>query len=317
MNRNRFLTLIASAGFVAGCATAAPKELVAAREAYRRASTGSAATVAPADVHLAKDALDRAEHSFKDKPDSYRTRDLAYVAERRAEIAEARASIANEQKRQARANEAYQATQTTMTAEAKQDLKDARSALASSELAGEKTAERLSAETKARVDAERLVDKTMVDLSAEQQARAASEQRAAAAQVALAKLAAVKEEPRGMVITLSGSVLFASNRAALLPEALKRLDEVAEVLLTTRERNLTIEGHTDSRGSDSQNLELSQLRADAVRNYLVRREYQPDRIVAHGLGESHPVADNATAEGRANNRRVEIVIEREPHASNP
>lgn len=118
-----------------------------------------------------------------------------------------------------------------------------------------------------------------------------------------------------MVITLSGSVLFASNQATLLPEAQSRLAQVADVLLTTRERNLVIEGHTDSRGTDSYNLDLSQRRADAVRNYLVQRNYEADRIQAHGLGKGHPIADNASAEGRANNRRVEIIIEREVRTS--
>ena len=119
-----------------------------------------------------------------------------------------------------------------------------------------------------------------------------------------------------MVITLSGSVLFASNRATLLPEARTRLDQVAEVLLTTRERHLTVEGHTDSQGSVNFNLDLSQRRADAVRSYLVERGYQGDLIQAHGLGKGNPIADNASAEGRANNRRVEIIIAHEPQASN-
>jgi len=96
-----------------------------------------------------------------------------------------------------------------------------------------------------------------------------------------------------------------------LPAARTRLDQVADVLLTTPERNLTVEGHTDSQGSDSYNLDLSQRRADEVRNHLVQRGYQADRIKALGLGEGTPIADNASPEGRANNRRVEIVIERE------
>jgi outer membrane protein OmpA-like peptidoglycan-associated protein len=91
---------------------------------------------------------------------------------------------------------------------------------------------------------------------------------------------------------------------------------VAEVLLTNRERNLTVEGHTDSQGSKSYNMDLSQRRADAVRRYLIQRDYQGDRIKARGLGEGQPVADNGSAEGRANNRRVEIIIENESQASN-
>jgi outer membrane protein OmpA-like peptidoglycan-associated protein len=147
--------------------------------------------------------------------------------------------------------------------------------------------------------------------------RADAEQRAADAQAALAKLATVKDEPRGMVIMLSGGVLFASNREVLLPEARTRLEQVAEVLLTNRKRTLIVEGHTDSQGSQSYNLDLSQRRAEAVRRFLMGRGYQGDLIQAHGLGRGIPVADNATAEGRAHNRRIEIVVAREPHASNP
>jgi outer membrane protein OmpA-like peptidoglycan-associated protein len=296
MKTHSLLIAFLCAGVFASCATTAPTELVDAREAYRRASTGRAAQAAPAELHVANQALAEAEQSFLNNPDSYQTRDLAYVAQRKAQLAEATASIAIEQKSQAQSKEDFQAAQGKAVAKTKQDLSKTRTALAASERSGEATAEKLSAE---------------------QEARAAAEKRAADAQAALAKLAAVKEEPRGMVITLSGSVLFASNRAVLLPEARTRLDQVAEVLLTTRERHLTVEGHTDSQGSVNFNLDLSQRRADAVRSYLVERGYQGDLIQAHGLGKGNPIADNASAEGRANNRRVEIVIEHEPHASNP
>ena len=123
-----------------------------------------------------------------------------------------------------------------------------------------------------------------------------------------------------MVITLSGSVLFASNQSALLPEARSRLDQVSDVLLSTRERHIMVEGHTDSQGSNSYNMDLSQRRADSVRNYIVQRGYEADLIKARGLGEGNPIADNGSAEGRANNRRVEIIIERDKrdlHTSNP
>jgi outer membrane protein OmpA-like peptidoglycan-associated protein len=106
----------------------------------------------------------------------------------------------------------------------------------------------------------------------------------------------------------------------LLPEARSRLDQVSDVLLSTRERNIMVEGHTDSQGSNSYNMDLSQRRADSVRNYIVQRGYESDLIKARGLGEGNPIADNGSAEGRANNRRVEIIIERDKrdlHTSNP
>jgi outer membrane protein OmpA-like peptidoglycan-associated protein len=310
MKSHRLLIVVACAGLIGGCAAAtAPRELVNARVAYERASNGATARVAPAELHVAYVALTQAEQSFRDNPDSYRTRDLAYVAERKTQLAEATASITMEQGRQAQAAIAYQTTQGEIVAERTQELDQTRTALAASEQSGAMTAEQLSAEQTARAAAEQ-------QTAVEQAARAAAEQRAAVALTALAALAAVKEEARGMVITLSGSLLFASNQATLLPEARTRLDQVAEVLLTTRERDLTVEGHTDSRGSDSDNMNLSQRRADAVRDYLVLRGYEADRIRAKGLGEGQPVADNGNAEGRANNRRVEIIIQHEPSTSN-
>jgi len=295
MKINHFMVIVASAGLLCSCAVAVPRELVSARQAYQHASSGPAAQIAPAELHIANQALARAEVSFRDNSDSYQTRDLAYVAERKAQLAEAIASINAEQKGQAQANSDFQATQGSIVARTKNDLSQTRNALAASERNGEMSAEQLAAEQKART-------------AADERATAAQ----AAEQAALAKLAAVSQEPRGMVITLSGSVLFASNQAVLLPEARTRLDQVADVLLTTRERDITIEGHTDSQGGDALNMDLSQRRAEAVRDYLVGRGYQADRIKAHGLGKGNPIADNASPEGRANNRRVEIVIAREP-----
>ena len=72
--------------------------------------------------------------------------------------------------------------------------------------------------------------------------------------------------------------------------------------------NVRIEGHTDSRGSDSLNLRLSDARANAVRDYLIRRNVDPDRMIAKGYGESVKIADNRTKAGRRQNRRVEFVI---------
>jgi len=152
-------------------------------------------------------------------------------------------------------------------------------------------------------------ERGMTILVVEQQARRDADKRAADAQAELAKVAVVKEEPRGLVIMLSGSVLFASGKSELLPAAQNRLNQVAEALLATKERKLTVEGHADAQGSSSYNQVLSQQRADAVRSYLISRGYQSDLIQARGIGEDRPVADNASAEGRANNRRVEIIVE--------
>jgi outer membrane protein OmpA-like peptidoglycan-associated protein len=113
------------------------------------------------------------------------------------------------------------------------------------------------------------------------------------------------------VISLSGSVLFATNKSELLPAAQDRLEQVADALLATKERRLTIEGHTDSQGSSSRNLKLSQDRAESVRAFIISRGYPGDLIRAQGMGEDRPVAGNASAEERANNRRVEIIVDRD------
>ena len=117
------------------------------------------------------------------------------------------------------------------------------------------------------------------------------------------------EEARGVVITLSGSVLFATGQSALLPIAKQKIDEVAKAVKDQGFKSLLVEGHTDSQGSATKNNELSQARAESVRQQLASNGIPSDKIRAQGLGSSRPVADNNTAEGRANNRRVEIVVE--------
>lgn len=268
---------------LAGCAaTAPPSELIFAREAFVRASTGQAQQLVPAEVRKAEVALALAEKSFKDEPRSFLTRDLAYIADRKARLAEALAMTAAGNAATAAAKTSLEATQAEIT-------KTAQVNLAVSEEANKVKSEQLTAE---------------------QNARLAAEQRATAAQADLMKLAAVKEEARGLVLTLSGSVLFASSKSELLPAARERLDQVATALLAMKDRKLTVEGHTDSQGSNDFNLGLSQKRADAVRSYIISRGYSETLIQASGIGEVRPVADNSNTEGRANNRRVEIIIDR-------
>ena len=129
----------------------------------------------------------------------------------------------------------------------------------------------------------------------------------------LAAVAAVKEEARGMVITLSGSVLFASGKFALLNTAMTKLDQVAEALKAQdADKRMVVEGHTDSQGSDKVNQPLSLNRGNAVRDYLVTRGVASEKITAVGLGSTRPIVDNKSAENRANNRRVEIIISPAP-----
>lgn len=287
-----FLTLAALSLIATGCATAPPPELVAARSAYKHASLARAE--APAELHKAKSSLDLAEAAFSDKPDAQSTRDLAYVAQRKAQLATAIARTRIAERQQKLAEEAYHAQQERSARKTTDALAATRGDLAATERSRQAGVKALDSERASRVEAE---------------ARAATyEQRAKDAADALAKLAAVKQESRGLVITLSGSVLFASNKFQLLTSARTRLNQVTKALMETKDRRLTVEGHTDSQGSDGYNLKLSKRRAEAVRTYLISRGYPAAQIRAEGLGEGRPVTDNGTAEGRANNRRVEIVV---------
>lgn len=299
------LNYVLSAGFLGviatGCATVVPPELVNARQEYNVALLGPTAEVAPAELHKAKMSLDKAEKAFLDEPEAQRTRDLAYVADRKAQLAVAIAETKTANRQGNEANEDYQANEKNLAVQTKGKLSATRKSLAASERSRREGVKDLGDERNAREKAE--------------QEAADYKRREQNAQDALAKLAAIKDEARGLVITLSGSVLFASNQAMLLPAAQTRLNEVAKALLETDDRNLVIEGHTDSQGSAGYNIGLSQRRADAVRSYLISRGYTSDRIQAHGIGEDRPVANNANTEGRANNRRVEIVVQRKLGAS--
>jgi outer membrane protein OmpA-like peptidoglycan-associated protein len=301
MRRTGSMFMLACFATMCGCAANAPTELVDARLAYEHARVGPAAELAPADLHKAQQALAQAEKSFEDDSDSYRTRDLAYVAERKSEMAVVKASIAAARNAKTASEADALATQSDLLQQQKQDLGRSKSALAASEQS------RVAAE-QSRITAEQgraVADKALL---AEKNAREAAEARTAAARTALEKLASVKEEARGTVVTLSGSVLFRSNEAILMPGAESRLDQVIAAFATETTRHMMVEGYADSQGSNAHNLDLSQRRADAVRSYLVHKGYPAEHVSAKGMGEEHPIADNATSEGRANNRRVEIFL---------
>jgi outer membrane protein OmpA-like peptidoglycan-associated protein len=104
------------------------------------------------------------------------------------------------------------------------------------------------------------------------------------------------------------NLVFETNKDVIKPVSFPFLDEVANVLREAPTWTLNLEGHTDNVGSDSYNLDLSQKRADAVKKYLVEQGISENRITAKGFGESKPIADNSTPEGREKNRRVEFKI---------
>jgi len=327
MKKLKYLIIVTFVALFVGCATMAPNELVDARLAYQQASVGPAEQFVPAELHKAHEALVLAEQSFLKEPVSYKTKDLAYVAQRKSEQAAALGAIASDRAMKDRANADFQKQQTEIVKQSKQDVIDSekRTAVAWAELDKQSAVQASKDKTAAELAVVQAgKDKADADLQNQQaeivkqskQDVIDSEKRTAAAVASLAALAAVKEEERGLVVTLSGSVLFRSDQSTLLPSARVKLDHVADALLSIHARNLIVEGNTDSQGSESYNQGLSQRRADAVRDYLVQKGYPADHIKARGMGEGSPIADNASPEGRANNRRVEIIIEREMRSSN-
>jgi outer membrane protein OmpA-like peptidoglycan-associated protein len=257
------------------CATPLPpQELLDARTAYDAATKSPAAQYAPAQLDTAKQSLARAEASFQDDGDKPVTKDLAYVADRRAKLAAAEGSREQADRTRAQMDKDFKSTEID---------------------ALETTKSKLENEQRARAEAE----KGLAD----------AQKKLSLAMASLAEIAKVKEESRGVVITLSGSVLFATGKSALLPIAQEKLSEVAKALNDQGFKSLLVEGHTDSQGSADKNMVLSQERAESVRTYLISQGIPSDKIKAQGIGSGRPVADNSTAEGRANNRRVEIVVE--------
>jgi outer membrane protein OmpA-like peptidoglycan-associated protein len=284
MNTNTTKSVLAAIGLAlaSGCATDPSPHLVEARQAYEQAYRGEANEYAPDEVYEAKVALDKAERAHERKPRSETEKHLAYIAQRKAMLAmqSGKADMAmSEQEKAVAAREELLLSQRDQS----------RGALA-------KTRESL--------------EDTQDELTAEQQARSSAEETAAAALASLNEFASIRAEQEKVVITLSGEVLFKHNEAKLLPIAEHRLAKVAEVLKDAGDgKKIVIEGHTDSRGSSGYNDSLSQKRAEAVKQYLVGQGVPADMLEAVGKGEQAPIADNSSPEGRANNRRVEIVID--------
>jgi outer membrane protein OmpA-like peptidoglycan-associated protein len=293
------MAALAMGGLGGGCATTAPPQLVEARDAYTLSNNGLAAKLTPTDLYDAKKALDTANQEFDQHGDTLACRDLAYVAQRKLELAEVKARTEQDRRQIA---EAVKAGVVVRDAQ----VKNTQVALAS-------TREQLKDERRennaATKDLQAANTAQGKELDAEKQARLSAEAKLAGAMKDLATIAAVKEESRGLVITLSGSILFASGKYALLNTAMTKLDQVAEALKAQgADKRMVVEGHTDSQGSDRTNQPLSLNRATAVRDYLVSRGVDGEKITATGMSSSRPLTDNLTPENRANNRRVEIIV---------
>ena len=296
------LTMFAAGGL--GCAHKfpPPRELVEARAAYSRASAGPAQQLAPARLKLARQALQAAEMSYGGAPES-EVRDRAYIAIRRAEAAEAEAEGDLAAQRRERALHEL-ASLSGVHAER------ARAELAAAGQQVDQANQQALSERQRADEEQRRANEANASLQGERQARTQAEAQARQAMAELERLANVKREARGVVITLSGQVLFVTDQATLLPAARTSLDSVAAALKTIKPETgrVGIEGHTDSTGPRGYNLELSQKRAQSVRDYLVSQGVPGNLLTTQGVGPDRPVANNRSPEGRANNRRVEIII---------
>jgi outer membrane protein OmpA-like peptidoglycan-associated protein len=280
---------IASASIACGPPPATPKALVDARAEYQASKDGLAMQLDPTDVHEADLALQKAEQAWKDSqdPQDEHPIDLAIVAQRKAQIATAEAAATKAQNDLQQAKSDLQAALAAQLNAAKGQLNQTQQALNQTQTQLQQTAAQAAAQKAQLADLEaRLKD----------------------ARDTIAKIAAVKDDSRGMVITLQGEVLFTTGKSDLKPAAMAKLDQIADAL-RGKEQPMVVFGYTDNVGTYDNNMALSQKRAQAVRDYLVTKGIPNDLISAQGKGPDMPVAENTSIEGRAQNRRVEIVVQ--------
>jgi outer membrane protein OmpA-like peptidoglycan-associated protein len=252
-------------------------------------SNPSVAANAPVEFKAAAEALDRA-NAAADKKESLEAIDkLAYLAKQKIAVAQEKAK--QKQAESDVANAGRQRDEIRLqqrTQEADQAKMSAEQAKAAADQA------------KADADAARRQAEAATNSVRDEQAKSA------ALQQQLAELQA-KQTDRGLVITLS-DVLFNVDKAELSADGMRTAQKIADVLLQEPKSAVLIEGFTDSTGSSAHNLELSQRRADSVRNALIGLGVKGDKVATRGYGAAYPVAGNADAGSRQLNRRVEIVL---------
>jgi outer membrane protein OmpA-like peptidoglycan-associated protein len=271
--------------------------LEAARSSVSQAAaTPDVSRLAPSELARAREALNRADKAWSDNRDDAETAHLAYLASQRAQIAinlaaqrgaDLRVADASAERERIRAD-----VRTREAVLAQQRAQSAQMQAQSAQIQAQNaTAEAQNAQAQAQ-------SATAIAMS--------ESERANRLQRELEQLAA-KQTDHGMVVSLQ-DVLFDVGRASLRSGAQARLDQLAAVLRNYPERRVLVEGFTDSTGSEETNLTLSQARAEAVRAALMAKGVAANRIDVRGFGESRPIASNATAAGRQQNRRVEVVF---------
>jgi len=262
-----------------GCAAKNNQALERARASYMQAQQDpQIATHAPVALQEAETALHKAERTWEETGEQKEVDHLAYMTERKVDLART----------------------TTQSKIAEVEMQ---------QLGEERERVRLEARTR---EAERAQQQAAARGREAEQARLQAQEAADRARQLEHELADLKarQTERGLVLTL-GDVLFEYDKADLKPGTVHKLYPLVTFLKENPERNLLIEGHTDSLGSDSYNLDLSERRARTVQTFLLQNGIIPTQIAARGYGEAYPVTANDTEAGRQQNRRVEVVILRE------
>jgi len=309
-----------------------PRELFEARNAVRIAHLMAADQFAPTIIAKADEQLRQAETAYRSKQDK-RTieaaaREAAQTAEESRVMAvkqkaeeEAQAQAAAEKKAaddraaKARADAEAQARARVEadTARAQAEKAKAEALQAAQEAARQKQeAEQAKAEAVAQqqalaAEADKARQAAAQSEQARQQAEKEKQDLRARLLQQLNTVLATRDSARGLIANMS-DVLFKSGSSELLAGARERLAKVSGIVLAYPTLKLSVEGHTDSIGSDDYNQQLSEKRAASVREYLVQQGIASDSIVATGFGKTSPVATNDTPEGRQQNRRVELVL---------
>jgi outer membrane protein OmpA-like peptidoglycan-associated protein len=310
---------MALAILAAGCANSqqekiAKDRLELARTAYLEAKANrNVEAFAPLPFAEAGKALQAAEQA----KNAEEMEQLAYVAEKRSKIA---VTVAEGRMAERDADRLSKETADIVaqkrTQEARIAQKEAENArllaMAEAERAAKAKKEAEEARSLAAAEAERAAkakgEAEQARMAARAEAERAAKAKAEADQLMreLSDLKA-KQTERGIVLTI-GDVLFATGKADLSSDALRSVDKLADFLKKYPNRNVLIEGHTDSVGSDEFNLTLSQKRADSVKETLTSKGISEERITTKGYGKKYPVASNDTAAGKQQNRRVEVII---------
>lgn len=125
----------------------------------------------------------------------------------------------------------------------------------------------------------------------------------------LEQVAETKRTENGVLVNMKSEILFDTGSAVLKDAAVEQISKVGDIIAKYSDDRVRVEGHTDSTGAAAKNEELSLRRADAVKRVLLGRGVKETQITTLGMGETKPIADNKTAEGRAANRRVELHID--------